>query len=74
MSAGSSGGFWGWGVPGRPLLTWALPLGRLRPHAVAGAGCPFAFHQPVAINTVTFPTYCIYVSENVCVAYVMEQI
>lgn len=44
------------------------------PHAVDGAGCPFAFHQPMAINTVTFPTYCIYVSENVCVAYVMEQI
>lgn len=35
---------------------------------------PFASHQPMAINTVTFPTYCIYVSENVCVAYVIEEI
>lgn len=52
------------------LLLWQAEFSRLSMHA----SCPFAFHKPIAINIVTFPTYCIYVSENVCVAYVMEEI
>lgn len=52
------------------LLLWQAVFPRLS----ASASCPFAFHKPMAINIVTFPTYCIYVSENVCVAYVMEEI
>lgn len=49
--------------------------GVLPPGPAVLAGCPRqavdGAHQPRAINTVTFPTHCIYVSENVCVAYVM---
>lgn len=52
-------------------LGGSAPLAGCVLQTLNGCQLPFAFHQPVAINTVTFPTYCIYVSENVCVAYVM---